>query len=235
MHKQFDKKKVSSNKSNSNLLSAQLVLETLEPEYGPFIWKSRYDPIHEMVFTILTQHTSDLNAEKAFENLMKKFGSLENVARSNVKSIAQAINRGGLSNIKAPRIKEILNLIVDKVGNLDLNFLKDMSLDDAKSFLIQLPGIGPKSAAVILCLSLGMPAMPVDTHVFRVAKRLGLIDHKTDVNKAHSILESAIAPKDVYGFHVALITHGRNICKAIRPLCGQCVLANYCPSSRLSI
>ena len=213
-----------------NRVPAPRVLETLAAEYGPFDHTPRYDPIAEVVFTILSQHTSDLNSERAFTNLMEHFGSFEEVARGDVELISQKVSIGGLARVKAPRIKEVLNLILEKRGGLDLSFLKDMPLDEAKEWLKSLPGIGPKTAAVILCFSLGMPAMAVDTHVYRVAKRLGLIGEKADFDQAHDLLERAVKPDQVFDFHMGLITHGRRVCKAQRPLCDVCPLADGCPS-----
>lgn len=214
-------------------LTAGEVLDALRKEYAPLPWEPRYDPLSEVVSCILSQHTSDLNSERAFKQLMEVFGSLEEVAKGDTELIARSINVGGLASIKAPRIKQVLNLILEKRGSLDLSFLKDTPLQEAKAWLRELPGIGPKTAAVILCFSFGMPAMAVDTHVFRVSKRLGLIGPKTSYEQAHEILEQAVEPEHVYPFHVVLITHGRRVCKAPRPLCHQCVLAYGCPSRDL--
>jgi endonuclease-3 len=166
---------------------------------------------------------------------MEEFGTLEAVAAGSIDRISIAISSGGLARIKAPRIKTILNIILDKRGNLDLNFLEEMPLADAKAWLRELPGIGPKSAGVILCFSLGMPAMAVDTHVHRVSKRLGLIGPKVSADAAHDLLEVMVEPDQVYAFHTALITHGRRTCKAPRPRCDECVLAFGCPSSQLPV
>ena len=211
-------------------LSAQEIIRLLGSSYGPFEHARRLDPAEELVFTILSQHTSDTNSERAFHRLMAEFGSLEAVARGSVERISQAISSGGLARVKAPRIKQVLNIILEKLGDLDLSFLVEMPLAEAKAWLRELPGIGPKSAAVILCFSLGMPAMAVDTHVHRVSKRLGLIGPKVNADKAHDLLEAMVESQDVYPFHTALITHGRRICKALRPLCDECVLASGCPS-----
>ena len=211
-------------------LSAQEIIRLLGSSYGPFEHARRLDPAEELVFTILSQHTSDTNSERAFHRLMAEFDSLEAVARGGVDRISQAISSGGLARIKAPRIKQVLNLILEKQGDLDLSFLAEMPLAEAKAWLRELPGIGPKSAAVILCFSLGMPAMAVDTHVHRVSKRLGLIGPKVNADKAHDLLEAMVDSQDVYPFHTALITHGRRVCKAPRPRCDQCVLAFGCPS-----
>ena len=214
-------------------LSAQEIIRLLGSSYGPFEHARRIDPAEELVFTILSQHTSDINSGRAFGRLMEEFRTLEAVAAGSMERISQAISVGGLARIKAPRIKRILNLILEKRGNLDLNFLAEMPLPDAKAWLRELPGIGPKSAAVILCFSLGMPAMAVDTHVHRVSKRLGLIGPKVSADAAHDLLEVMVEPDQVYAFHTALIIHGRRVCKAPRPRCDECVLAFGCPSSQL--
>ncbi len=216
-------------------VTASDVLDLLGEEYGPIVWKPRYDAVSELVFTVLSQHTSDVNSERAFNNLLGTFGSLEAVAEADVQKIAEAIWIGGLSRVKAPRIKEILRQVAQERGSLDMSFLKEMPLDEAKAWLKSLPGIGPKSAAVILCFSLGMPAMPVDTHVYRVSKRLGFFGEKTTLGQSHDALEAMVKPQEVFAFHVLLITHGRRVCKAPRPLCHRCELAWGCPSRELFV
>ena len=198
-------------------LSAVEVMDALIPEYGPFHWEPRYDPASELVYTILSQHTSDINSERAFNNLMTTFGSLEAIASADVAQIEDAIRRAGLFRVKAPRIKQVLNEILEEVGSFDLTFLAEMPLNEAKDWLKRFNGIGPKTAAIILCFSLGLPAMPVDTHIYRVARRLGLIGPKVTADQAHDILEPMVAPEDVFAFHLYLINHGRQVCKAIRP------------------
>ena len=214
-------------------LTASEVLAALYKEYGPFSTEPRYDPISEVVYTILSQHTSDINSERAFNQLMDDFGSLEQVAEADPELIARSIKMGGLATIKAPRIKQVLNLILERRGSLDLHFLKDLPLGEAKAWLRELPGIGPKTAGVILCFALGMPAMAVDTHIYRISKRLGLIGPKTNYEQSHDILEQAVSPEDVHSLHMTLINHGRRVCKAPRPLCQRCVLAYGCPSKEL--
>ena len=206
-------------------------IRLLTDEHGPFANEPRLDPAHELTFTILSQHTSDRNSERAFRSLMERFGTLESVAAAEVDDIEAAIAGGGLAKVKAPRIKTVLNRILElNDGSLDLTFLAEMPMDEARAWLRQLPGIGPKSAGIILSFSLGMPAMAVDTHIFRVSQRLGFIGPKVNADKAHEILEAAMPPDDVYPFHAALITHGRQVCKAQRPLCGACVVNYGCPS-----
>ena len=202
----------------------------LSAQYGPFEEEPRLDAVHEVVFTILSQHTSDINSSRAFRLLMERFDNLEAVAQGSVADIEDAISPGGLARVKAPRIKEVLNLILELNGSLDLSFLREMPLNDAKDWLKQLPGIGPKSAGIILSFSLGMPAMAIDTHIYRVCQRLKLIGPKVNAEKAHDILEAMVAPEQVFQFHVAFITHGRQVCKAQRPRCVDCVIAAACPS-----
>lgn len=212
---------------------AKDVMELLGREYGPVEWVPGYDPAHELVYTILSQHTSDVNSHRAFSNLIKAFDSIEAIAEAPVKEIQEAIRMGGLANIKAPRIKAVLRQVVESVGSYDLSFLREMPLAEAKEWLRELPGIGPKTAAIILCFSLGMPAMPVDTHIYRVSKRLGLIGERITAEKAHDLLEPMVAPEDVFAFHLYVIRHGREVCKSQRPLCDRCVLSQVCPSRHL--
>jgi endonuclease-3 len=212
-------------------ISIPEAIRLLGERYGPFPQEPRLDAAHELVFTILSQHTSDVNSERAFRQLMDRFKSLEAVARADVKDIEETISVGGLARIKAPRIKEILNRVLElNHGSLDLSFLRDMPLGEAKAWLRQLPGIGPKSAGIILSFALGMPAMAIDTHIYRVCQRLGLIGPKVNAEKAHEIMEAAVEPEQVFPFHIAFITHGRQVCKAQRPRCEECVIAYGCPS-----
>ena len=210
------------------------VLRLLGEEYGPAEWVRRYDPASELVYTILSQHTSDVNSERAFKSLMTRFDSVEEVADAPVSAIEESIRMGGLAKSKAPRIKAVLQQIAEELGSFDLSFLAEMPLEESKAWLKRLPGIGPKTAAIILSFSLGLPAMPVDTHIFRVSKRLGLIGPKVNAEKAHDILEPMVPPSEVFAFHVYLIRHGRQVCKALRPRCDSCVLVWGCPSRGLA-
>ena len=211
--------------------SAADVMEYLGPIYGPVEWEPRYNPAEELVYTILSQHTSDINSERAFGSLMSRFEDLDAIADAPQEEIEEAIRSGGLAQQKSARIKEVLNMVRDELGSFDLTFLGEMEMEEAKAWLKRLPGIGPKTAAIILCFSLGMPAMPVDTHIHRVSQRLRLIGPKVSADKAHDILESKVPPEDVFPFHMYLIRHGRQVCKAQRPRCDECVLAWGCPSN----
>jgi len=210
--------------------TASELLDLLEVEYGPLVYQRRLDPISELVFTILSQHTSDLNAERASVSLKEWFGSWEVVASAPVEEVEAAVRSAGLAKQKAPRIVGALRHIQSERNHLNLDFLKELPLADAKAWLRELPGVGPKTAAVVLLFSLGMPAMPVDTHVHRVAKRLGIIGKKITPDQAHDILEPLVKPSKVYAFHVSLITHGRRVCHARRPACANCILRERCPS-----
>ena len=218
------------NGSKTKKLKVKAVSDLLSDIYGSIPWKPRYNAAEELVYTILSQHTSDINSERAFHNLWAVFGDLDLIADADVDDIEVAIRRGGLSKTKAPRIKSILNEIREELGSFDLSFLAEMPLIEAKAWHINLKGVGPKTAAIILCFSFGMPAMPVDTHIYRVAQRLSLVGKKISAEKAHDILESLVAPEEVFQFHMYLIKHGRDTCKAQRPKCYQCSLTELCPS-----
>ncbi|MEE9324805.1 MAG: endonuclease III [Dehalococcoidia bacterium] len=228
-----DNRRSSTSETMEPGLSVEEIIRRLEPLYGPAQGPRQWDPISELIFTILSQNTSDYNSERACANLMAAFDSWEEMAYGDVGKIAAAIQIGGLAKIKAPRIQAVLRTIIEKRGPLNLSFLAEMPLKEAKEWLRQLPGVGPKTAGCVLLFALNKPAMVVDTHVYRVSKRLGLVGPKVSADDSHEILEELVPPQDVLPFHVYLITHGRRVCKAQRPLCPQCVLEDGCPSSLL--
>jgi endonuclease-3 len=191
--------------------------------------EARIDPLSELIAVILSQHTSDVNSERAYDSLRARFPSWDAVRTAPTLEVADAIRSGGLALVKAPRIQRVLNQILEARGELSLDFLADLSLDDARAYLRTLDGVGPKSAACVLLFSLDKPAMPVDTHIHRVAGRLGLIPPRTSADAAHEQLERLVPPAEVYRFHVSLIWHGRRICKAPRPRCGECPVNALCP------
>ena len=209
---------------------ARQVNAILTDYYGePTRSDGRADPLSELVAVILSQHTSDVNSERAFDSLRDRFPSWEAIRTAPTAEVAEAIRCGGLAIVKAPRIQRVLNQILELRGELSLDFLADLSLDEARAFLRALDGVGPKSAACVLLFSLDKPAMPVDTHVHRVAGRLGFIEPRTTADAAHEQLERMVPPDEVYAFHVNLIRHGRAICKAQRPRCPQCPVNALCP------
>jgi len=214
-------------------LTVSEITRLLAKEYGAIRRTQPRDPISELVVTVLSQNTSDHNSRRAFERLVARFGDWETVAQAGVKEIAEAIEPGGLALVKAPRIKAILARIAADRGSLDLDFLRRMPLDEARTWLQSLPGVGPKTAACVLLFSFGRPALPVDTHVHRVAKRLGLIESTVSAEKAHGVLGATVPDRQVYRFHVLMIEHGRRVCKAQRPLCDRCVLLRGCPTGQV--
>jgi endonuclease-3 len=207
------------------------VIELLEREYGPREWQPGSEPVDVLIGTVLSQNTSDVNSKRAFNSLLSIFGSWEDVVAAPVEHIAQAIKFGGLSRIKAVRIKKILAKIEKEQGCISLDFLKSMDISEAKNYLMHLPGVGPKTANCVLLFGLGKPCLPVDTHVFRVAKRLGLIDSRVSIEEAHNLLQEQIPAAKVYQLHLHLIEHGRRVCHARQPRCSECVLEAGCPSS----
>jgi endonuclease III len=211
-------------------MTIEEVIGRLEREYGPLEWQPGREPIDVLIATILSQNTSDINSNRAFDSVTSSFDSWEAVASAPVEYIAQAIKSGGLSRIKAVRIKQILNKIEQETGHISLDVLTSMSISEAKDYLTRLPGVGPKTASCVLLFGLGKPSLPVDTHVFRVARRLGLIDSTVSIEKAHNLLQEQIPPSKVYQFHLHMIEHGRRICRARQPRCDECVLKEVCPS-----
>ena len=201
--------------------------------YGP----RPYDPkaydsdlMGALVATLLSQHTSDLNSGRAYASLKRAFlGGWEEIRLAPVNQIADAIRCGGLAEMKAPRIKRLIQDVYDRTGATDLGLLRELPSDAERlGFLKSFHGIGPKTAACVLCFNMGRPVIPVDTHVHRVSMRLGLIGLKTTADRAHDELLSLLPAKDAYSFHVHLIEHGRAICHSRRPECGRCPVRARC-------
>ncbi len=210
---------------------ARTVLNRLRKRYGELLPPRRSDPFEELVLTVLSQHTSDVNAERAFEGLRSAFPTWEDVVRAPTRAVADAIRSGGLADTKAPRIQAILREVADRRGAFDLSFLAGLSDDEARAELISLPGVGPKTAAVVLSFSLGRDALPVDTHVHRVTTRLGLVPPKASADRADRILHELVPEGLRTPLHVALIRLGREICKAPTPRCAICPLDDICPTA----
>ena len=187
-------------------------------------------PIDELVLTILSQNTSDTNRDRAYADLRRAYPLWRDVASATAGGIARAIRRGGLSLTKAPRIRATLRSL--RAAGIELDDPKALAgMPDQRlwDLLVALPGVGPKTAACVLLFSLDRPHFPVDTHVHRVAIRLGLVAERASAVAAQESLQEAVAPEDVYRLHMGLIRHGREVCVARRPFCSQCVLADLCP------
>ncbi|WGI16793.1 endonuclease III [Methanonatronarchaeum sp. AMET-Sl] len=205
-----------------------VVIDRLEHRYGVPESKKRNDPLFSLIQVILSQNTNDKNRDRAFKKLKKRFKSPEAIMKSDRETIAETISVAGLHNTKAERIQKALKKIYEEKGELNLDFLNQLSLEESKNWLMNLPGIGPKSAAVILNFDFNKNTFPVDTHVHRVTKRLGLIPENTNRTKAHHILEKKVPPEKMYEFHINLIKHGRKVCKARKPRCEKCSLTDIC-------
>jgi endonuclease-3 len=206
----------------------EFVLTSLQGLYGLPHWAPRRPPTDELVLTILSQHTSDLNAERAFDELVARFPDWESVAAAAVGDVAAAIASGGLARQKAPRIQSALRQIRDERGDYSLDFLAGMDPRTARDWLVRLDGVGPKTAAVVLLFCFRQPLMPVDTHVHRVMSRIGIIPARTPADRAHDIALDMFPPERMYEAHVNLITHGRRTCTARNPACSRCPVAPRC-------
>ena len=206
----------------------------LDDFYGRPVLSPRYPPVDELVFTVLSQNTADVNTERTFAALKARFSDWESARDAPAEQIEEAIALGGLAHTKAPRIKRILEAISSRTGAPDLEMLDGMSDEEAQAYLTGLPGVGPKTAACVLLFSLQRPVMPVDTHVHRLARRLGIIADTVTAEQAHPLLTELAGTGDaaqIYAVHVDLVRHGRRVCHARRPACRECPLAGICPSA----
>lgn len=202
--------------------------ERLLEFYGEPVWRNPLPAIDELVSTILSQNTNDINRDRGFNALRTRFGTWEEVRDAQAVDVVNAIRPAGLANQKGPRIQQVLRSITEERGNLDLSFLADLSVDEAKAWLRRFNGVGPKTAAIVLCFSLGKYAFPVDTHIYRVTGRIGLRPEKMSVEQAHPYLESLFPPATYYAAHLNIIRLGREICQARRPRCEVCPIIKLC-------
>jgi len=202
--------------------------------YGEPVWRTPLPPVDELVSTILSQNTNDTNRDRAFNVLRGKFPSWEAVRDAPTGEVFDAIRPAGLANQKGPRIQQVLREITAERGGLDLSFLAEMPLEAARAWLMKFKGVGPKTAAIVLCFSLGRPAFPVDTHIYRVTGRIGLRPGKMTVEDAHMHLEKVFPPETYYVAHLNIIRLGREICGARRPNCLACPIRRLCYTGRHS-
>jgi len=205
------------------------ILRRLRRAYGEPPPPRRLAPLDELVLTVLSQNTNDTNRDRAYADLRVRFPSWDEVADAPLPAIARAIRRGGLGPTKSVRLREILRTLRERNIPLDARAFVGMRSAALWELLVGLRGVGPKTAACVLLFSLGRPYFPVDTHVHRVARRLGLVPDDADAVKAQALLQEAIPADDVYALHMLLIRHGREVCIARRPLCSRCPLSDICP------
>lgn len=196
--------------------------------YGEKEMQYHSDPVATLVNTILSQNTNDNNRDIAYQRLCERFLTWEAVRDAPEDDIVEAVKPAGLAPTKGPRIQEALRAITESQGGITLDFLREKPLEEARSWLLGLNGVGPKTAAIVLLFAMGRPAFPVDTHVHRVTRRLGLIPQNTSREKAHDLLE-AMLPSEIYWtYHLNLIEHGRTTCVARSPRCDVCILTDLC-------
>jgi endonuclease-3 len=204
------------------------IRDRLRAEYGRPVLHPHHAPIDELILTVLSQNTNDRNRDVAYGRLRERFSSWDEVREAPVDEVEDAIRPGGLAPTKAVRIHQIL----DAIGEDDLQWLADAPLDEAREHLVELPGVGRKTAACVLLFSFGRPDVPVDTHVYRVGSRLGLFREKASFDEAHEEMLRLVDPDDAYEVHVLLIRHGRRTCTARSPDCPRCPLRRMCPEGR---
>lgn len=198
------------------------------------------DPLSELVSSLLSHRTKNKDSGQAFQNLVSIFGSWEAARDAPLADVQTAIRPCTWPEQKAPRLQQVLRIITDRVGNLSLGFLKDMSVADARQWLEELPGVGPKTSAAVMSFStLRAKALPVDSHHFRVAVRLGIIDKKIGEAKANRVLENLLPPEftaqDVYDNHQLMMRHGQKVCFHYNPACESCVLLSLCPTGKARV
>jgi endonuclease-3 len=204
------------------------IRDRLRREYGRPVLRPHREPIDELILTVLSQNTNDRNRDVAWARLRERLPTWDAVREAPVAEIEDAIRPGGLAPTKSVRIKQIL----EALGDDDLCWLEDAPLEQARNYLVELPGVGRKTAAVVLLFSFGRPEVPVDTHVYRVASRLGLIRPGASFDEAHDEMLRLVDPDDAYEIHVLLIRHGRRTCIAREPRCEECPLHRMCPEGR---
>lgn len=207
---------------------AQRAHQKLLEHFGSPEWRTPLPALDELVSTILSQNTNDTNRDRAFTALRSRFSTWEAVRDAPAQEVVDAIRPAGLGNQKGPRIQAVLRAITAERGRLDLGFLADLPAEEARQWLLRFNGVGPKTAAIVLQFSLGKPAFPVDTHIYRVSGRLGLRPENMSVEQAHDHLARLLHPEDYYAAHLNLIRLGREICQARRPDCPVCPLQDLC-------
>jgi endonuclease III len=204
------------------------VTQNLEAAYGLPHNDETGDPLAELILTILSQATTNQNSNRTFAKLKNRFKDWEAVRRAKPEQIEEAIKLGGLAQVKSVVIKNLLNEIKTRVGKLDLSFLHTTSIEQAREFLTSLKGVGPKTAACVLLFACKQPVFPMDTHIFRIARRLGLISEKGSDEQAHRLMAQLIPAGKHYSLHINMIRHGREICLPRNPKCVQCCLIEHC-------
>ncbi|HEV2763052.1 MAG TPA: hypothetical protein VGV38_08660 [Pyrinomonadaceae bacterium] len=205
------------------------IVQNLERAYGVPVNKwTDWPPLDMLVATILSQATSDTNSERTFAELKKRFPTWEAVLNARRSKVADAIRLGGLADQKAAVIQDLLRQLKAHTGSLDLSFLRGLTVEEATRFLSQFRGVGPKTAACTLLFACDKETFPLDTHIFRVLRRVGLVPEKATDRRAHELLNRLVPRGKFYSLHVNLIRHGRRLCRPRDPLCSRCPIVEYC-------
>jgi len=219
---------MSKSKAKINGEFIEELLDTLELKYGHSRMIARFDPMDELISCILSQHTSDSSSFPAFTNLRATFPDWQDVVDAGAERVADVIRKAGLANQKSKSIINCLRAIKDELGEYSLEHLRGMPTLQARDWLLKLPSVGPKTASIVLCFSMGRETIPVDTHIFRVSRRIGVLPPDLDENKAHDYLLSLVPGRLAFRYHTVLIQHGRMTCKAPKPDCASCPVTNFC-------
>ena len=186
------------------------------------------EPLDGLILTVLSQHTNDRNRDAAFARLKERYPAWESVVSAGYDAVLDAVRPAGLAPTKAGRILEILEIILRDFGRYSILSLAERGRDEARKYLLSLPGVGEKTAACVLLFDMGLPAFPVDTHIARICQRIGFVPEKTSAEEICAIMEREVPPPRYLGGHVNIIEHGRAICKARVPLCRNCAVTDLC-------
>jgi endonuclease-3 len=211
---------------------ARAIATRLEEAQGPIPWRRRRDPVSELVTTLLSHSTTDANQLRAFEALRARYPTWDEVRRAPTAEVEETVRVAGLAGQKAPRIQHVLDVIADDPRGDDLEWLGEAPLDEAMATLTALPGVGPKTAGCVMCFCFDAPVVPVDTHVHRIALRTRIVPPGSSAVRAQERLSAWIPPERTYATHMHMIAHGRTVCVARSPRCGQCPVLDLCPEGR---
>ena len=201
----------------------------LEKAYGAKVRRRLDDPLESLIRTVLSQNTNDVNRDRAYDTMRERFPTWDAVMRAPTRKLADAIRVGGIANVKSGRIQRILRLIDDRFGTLDLTVLRQQTPDEAAAILGGFDGVGPKTVKCVQVFALGQDVFPVDTHIFRLSKRMGFIAPKATREHAHEVMGRLVPPEKMYSFHLNMIEHGRRVCTARRAMCPDCPVRRSCP------
>ncbi len=211
-----------------------IAIERLEKVFGRQLSYSQRPPMEQLMMTILSQRTNYADEKKAYDQMRERFGSWGNIADAPLEELTEAIKPSNYPEIKAPRIQAVIKQIIAEKGTTDLNFINEMTTEAAMEWLRKLPGVGPKTTTFLLLFTFKRPVLPVDTHVYRVSHRVGLITSKTTQEKAHILLLQMLPPiaDELLNFHKLFFKHGQKVCTWNHPKCTECVLKDICDFGR---